>query len=136
MGYIVIIDPWPTTSVLKSARGPIKIIHTLEVPDEEIIYTQLLGWLSYDDTLGWPVNTAQTFSRISTARFDPSINVDLWVDEDGIAKDLPINTTSEKFHYPSPLFGRVIVTGPLDGEGTTYPLKPEQLQDVKKLVGF
>lgn len=137
MGHIVIIDPVVHPDLLKSSRVPIKVIHTIEVTST-IGFRELLSWLSYegDASHGWPDNRAQTFSRVSTARFNPAVNFDLWVDEDGIAKDLPYNEFGERFNLPYPLWGRVIVTAPVDGAGNTPPMNDGQLASLKQVVGF
>lgn len=137
MEHIVILKPWPSRTYIAGMPDPALVIDQIEVPHEEIVFTQLLEWLSWGEgELGWKANKAQTFSRIGTAAFDAATNFDLWVDEDSIVKDLPANFTADRFHYPYPLWGRVVVTAPTTRDGVTYPLNPSMLEALKAFIGF
>ncbi|OQX58596.1 MAG: hypothetical protein B5M52_05160 [Helicobacteraceae bacterium 4484_230] len=49
----------------------------------------------------------------------------LYVDDEGLLK--PENYGRHVEGYPEPLFGNIVVTGGVDGEGNTLPL-PEELE--------
>lgn len=74
--------------------------------------------------------------RLSVTRWRPDFNVDLWIDEDGLAKKLPKNERLRIFGYPDPLMGPGLVTSPPDEDGDNWPISLEMGSQIMRELGI
>jgi hypothetical protein len=75
------------------------------------------------------------FSRLTLK----SLEVDLWVNDNGIALDLPLNVwatavASQYFGKPYRLFGNVFVTGLTDFAGYSHGINEDDLEPIIETV--